>query len=396
MRDDSPSTTRAAAGQLAEQLKAWRRHFHAHPELSGQEEQTAAFIAEELRKLGCEPRERIGGTCGLSVDLVVPGRPFVALRADMDGLPITELTGAAYASQNAGVMHACGHDAHMAMLLGVARMLAERKADLRQSVRLIFQPAEEGGGGAELLVAGGVLADVQRIFGLHVWSEMPLGTLGTRVGPFMSSTNPLRITVRGRGGHAAMPHQCVDPVVVAAQLVVALQTVVSRNIAMTDSAVVSVTRVQAGSATNIIPETAELAGTVRTLNMATRATIVRRIGELAQGIAGAYGATAEATVEEGYPVLVNDAGAVERALATARRLGFTEDQLLTLPAQGGGEDFAYYLQQVPGAFLFLGARNEAKGCKYPHHHAHFDIDEAVLPLGVALLTQLALDAETER
>ncbi|HQL53160.1 MAG TPA: amidohydrolase, partial [Phycisphaerae bacterium] len=226
--------------------------------------------------------------------------------------------------------------------------------------------------------------------------EMPLGTLGTRVGPFMSSTNPLRITVRGRGGHAAMPHQCVDPVVVAAQLVVALQTVVSRNIAMTDSAVVSVTRVQAGSATNIIPETAELAGTVRTLNMATRATIVRRIGELAQGIAGAYGATAEATVEEGYPVLVNDAVAVERALATARRLGFTEDQLLTLPAQGGGEDFAYYLQQVPGAFLFLGARNEAKGCKYPHHHAHFDIDEAVLPLGVALLTQLALDAETER
>lgn len=396
MRNDSPSTTRAAAGQLAEQLTAWRRHFHAHPELSGQEEQTAAFIATELRKLGYEPRERIGGTCGLSVDLVVSGRPFVALRADMDALPITELTGAAYASQNAGVMHACGHDAHMAMLLGAARLLAERKADLRQSVRLIFQPAEEGGGGAELLVKGGVLADVQRIFGLHVWSEMPLGTLGTRVGPFMSSTNPLRITVRGKGGHAAMPHQCVDPVVVAAQLVVALQTVVSRNIAMTDSAVVSVTRVQAGSATNIIPETAELAGTVRTLSMATRATIVRRIGELAQGIAGAHGATAEAMVEEGYPVLVNDAATVERALATARRLGFAEDQLLTLPAQGGGEDFAYYVQQVPGAFLFLGARNEAKGCHYPHHHAHFDIDEAVLPLGVALLTQLALDAEPER
>lgn len=387
---------RTAAQQLAGQLVAWRRHLHAHPELSGQEEQTAGFIAAQLRQMGYQPQEHIGGTYGLTATLRTGDAPAVALRADMDALPITEESGVEYASGRPGVMHACGHDAHVAMLLGAARLLAERRDQLRRSVKLIFQPNEERSpGGAAPLIAAGVLDHVERIFGLHIWSEMPGGSLGTRAGPFMSSVNDLYIKIVGRGGHAAMPQQCADPVVIAAELITALQTAVSRSIALTDSAVVSITQLTAGTAANIIPGFAELRGTVRTLSETVRATVCRRIRELAQGIAQAHGATAEVELLEGYPVLVNDQDTVARALRAARTLGFTEDQLATLPAQGGGEDFAYYAQKIPAAFLFLGARNEAKGCHFPHHHPRFNVDEDVFPSGVALLTQFALAADTE-
>ena len=379
-----------AAQEIHDQLIAWRRHLHAHPELGEHEEQTARYVAEELRRMGYEPREHFGDTFGVVADLPPPATssgdgPAIALRADMDALPIQEETGVAYTSQNPGVMHACGHDAHVAMLLGAARLLGERRTELKRGVRFIFQPAEEGPGGAAPMIAAGVLEGVEAVFGLHIWSEMPLGTLGTRPGAFMSSTKRLHIVVHGKGGHAAMPHQCVDPVVAAAQIILALQTVVSRGIAMTDSAVVSVTCLQAGSASNIIPECAELRGTVRTLRQATRATVLGRIRQLAVGVAAAHGATADVTLEDGYPALVNDPGIVDRALHAARQIGFTPDQLLTLPAQGGAEDFAYYAQKVPSAFLFLGARNEAKGCAYPHHHPRFNIDEDALPRGTALL-----------
>jgi amidohydrolase len=383
-----------AAQEIHDRLIAWRRHFHAHPELGEHEEQTARYVAEELRRMGYEPRERFGGTFGVVADLRPPAtsssaNPAIALRADMDALPIQEETGVEYASQNPGLMHACGHDAHVAMLLGAARLLGERRTDLKRGVRLIFQPAEEGPGGAAPMIAAGVLDGIEAVFGLHIWSEMPLGTLGTRPGAFMSSTNRLRIIVHGKGGHAAMPHQCVDPVVAAAQIILALQTVVSRGIAMTDSAVVSVTCLQAGSASNIIPELAELRGTVRTLSQATRATVLARIRQLAAGVAAAHGATADVTLEDGYPALVNDPGVVDRALRAARQIGFTPDQLVTMPAQGGAEDFAYYALKVPAAFLFLGARNEAKGCTYPHHHPRFNIDEDALPLGAALFAAFA-------
>jgi amidohydrolase len=379
-----------AAQELANQLVAWRRHLHAHPELSLKEEQTARFVANELRKLGYTPRENVGGVFGVIADLPVGDTPFLALRADMDALPIREETGADYASQNPGVMHACGHDCHVAMLLGTAKLLGERRNQLKRSIRLVFQPGEEGAGGADLLIKGGVLENVAAIYGIHIWSEMPLGTLGTRPGPFMSSTNTFHITIRGKGGHAAMPQQCVDPVVAGAQLILALQTVVSRSIAMTDSAVGSVTKLQGSTATNIIPETVLLEGTIRTLSEATRATVVSKVRDLAHGIAAAHGATANVDIStDGYPVLVNDPQAVAHALDTARGIGFTDDQLLTLPAQGGAEDFAYYAQKIPAAFLFLGARNDSKGCNYPHHHPRFNIDEDALPLGVALLTALA-------
>ena len=381
-----------AAQSLADQLITWRRHLHAHPELSGQEEQTARFVAAELRKMGYEPQERVGDTFGVTATLNVDDTPAIALRADMDALPVTEEGDVEYKSKNAGIMHACGHDAHMAMLLGAAKLLADRKDQLEQSVKLIFQPSEECfPGGAQPMIAAGVLNDVARIYGAHIWSEMPLGTIGTRVGPFMAASDDLRITVRGKGGHAAMPQQCVDSVLAAAHVLVALQSVVSRSITMTDSAVVSITEIHGGTTGNVIPEVVKMNGTVRTLSEATHPTVARRIDEIASSVAQAHGATAEVKIRRGYPVLVNDKDAVECVWAAARSIGFTPDRLMTLPGQGGGEDFAYYTQKVPGAFVFLGGGNESKTCHFPHHHPKFNIDEDALPLGAALLAKLALN-----
>lgn len=384
-------TLRSAAGELSEQLIAWRRHLHAHPELSGEEEATAAFVAARLREIGLEPQERIGGTHGVTATLEAGRGPAVALRADMDALPIQEENDLPYRSERPGVMHACGHDAHVAMLLGAAQLLVARRDELRRPVRFIFQPSEESPpGGAKPLVAAGVLDGVASIYGLHIWSEMPCGTLGTRAGPFMAGVTNLRVVFEGRGGHAAMPQQCIDPIVVLAEFVLAAQTVVSRSLAMTDSAVVSITRVQAGTTHNVIPPRAEAVGTIRSLSEGVMATATRRLREIAEGLAHAHGAAVEIAFQPGYPPLVNDAGAVSAALDAARELGWSEAQLLTLAAQGGAEDFAYYAAEVPAAFLFLGARNEEKECRYPHHHPRFNIDEAALPLGAALLARVAL------
>ncbi len=342
--------------------------------------------------MGYEPHERIGGTFGLVATLPGGANAAIALRADMDALPIDEQTDLDCASQTPGVMHACGHDAHMAMLLGAAQLLSDRRSELKRAVTFVFQAHEEQRpGGATPLIASGVLDHVTRIFGLHIWSEMPTGTLGVRVGPFMSGVTDFRITITGRGGHAAMPHQCVDPIVVGAEMVAALQTVISRSIAMTEEGVVSVTQFHAGSANNIIPSGAELRGTIRALSEAVHSTIERRVREIAAGIAAAHGALASIELLTGYPPLVNDRETVERALSAARRIGFQEEQVIALPVQGGGEDFAYYAQKMPAALLFLGARNEAKGCVFPHHHPRFNIDEDALSLGAALLAEFALD-----
>jgi amidohydrolase len=383
-------TLREAAQEILPQLVAWRRHLHMHPELSGEEEETARYVAGEMRQLGYDVRERIGATWGLTAMLAGGSGAAVALRADMDALPIEEETGVEYASRRKGVMHACGHDAHMAMLLGAAKLLRERQAELPQPVKFIFQPAEESGGGAEPMITAGVLDGVGCAFGLHIWSEMPCGTVGLRSGAFMSSPSALTIVVHGEGGHAAMPQQCVDPVVVGAEIVLALQTIVSRSLGMCDHGVVSVTQIKAGSANNVIPPRVELGGTIRTISEATFGTISRRVREIAEGVAMAHGAKAEVTIERGYPALVNDKQMVERLLAAAREVGFAEDDFVSLPIQGGGEDFAYFAQKVPAAFAFLGARNEGLGCHYPHHHARFNLDESAMPLGVALLAQVAL------
>lgn len=384
----------AQCQELSATLTDWRRRLHAHPELSGQEEKTSAFVAAELRKLGLKPRERLGGGFGLIADISADdAAPRIALRADMDALPIHEETGLPFTSRRAGVMHACGHDAHTAMLLGAARILIAQRNRLRHGVRLIFQPHEEVfPGGAPQMIAAGALEGIETIFGIHIASQLPLGVLGTRPGPFMAAINQIDVTIRGRGGHAAMPEQCIDPIVVAAQAIVGLQSVVSRSIAMTDAAVVSVTKVEAGTADNVIPDAVRLGGTIRTFDERVRARVCQRVEELFVATAKSFQATAEVHLHPGYPVLNNDEAQVRKAFAAAAQLGFEAGNIQTLPLQGGGEDFAYYCQKIPGAFVFLGAGNEQKGCVFPHHHPRFNVDEDALPLGSALYAQAALSA----
>ena len=379
------------ARSIAESLVAWRRHLHAHPELSGQEVNTARFVAQELRRIGYTPVENVGGTHGVIADLDVGGdRPRVALRADMDALPITEQTELPFASQSPGVMHACGHDAHTAMLLGAAKVLHDNRDQLAAPVRFIFQPHEEMiPGGAADMIAGGALDGVARIFGIHIWSQLPAGRFATRPGPMMAAVNDFDITITGRGGHAAMPEVCVDPVVVAAQLVTALQTIASRTLGFGDAAVVSVTRIEAGTAYNVIPPLAKLAGTVRTFDETVRKRALQRIRELTAGVCAAFGAEGMVEIEAGYPVVINDADETERARAAATAAGIPAEEIGTVEPIGGGEDFAYYQQKLPGVFVFVGGGNEAKGCIWPHHHPRFDIDESALPRGVALHCEYA-------
>jgi len=380
------------AGEMAEQIRTWRRELHAHPELSGRERETARYVAGELRSMGIESVEEFGGGFGVVADVGPATGPRVALRADLDALPIQEETGAEYASTVPGVMHACGHDAHVAMLLAAARLLQNRLESLTRPVRLIFQPHEEVyPGGAAGMIEAGVLEGVGSIFGLHVCTNLKVGELGTRPGPFMAAVNPFKIVVAGKGGHAAMPDECVDPVVVAAEIVLALQTIVSRTIPISEPALVSVTRLEAGTADNVTPEAVEMIGTIRSFDESVRTHVCRRVREISAGVAHAHRATADTQIESGYPVLVNDSVVTARALDAARRVGFDERRLQTLVPQGGGEDFAYYCREVPGAFAFLGVANPEKGLFFPHHHPRFDIDEAALPFGAALLARFAID-----
>ncbi|MCC6360181.1 MAG: amidohydrolase [Phycisphaerales bacterium] len=384
----------AAAREIDENLRTWRRHLHAHPELSGCEEQTARYIAGALRAMGYEPQERINGTHGLMATLRVnDDAPVVALRADIDALPITEENTVEYASRNPGVMHACGHDAHAAMLLGAAKLLMAGKARLKRSVRLVFQPHEESfPGGAPDMIAGGALAGASSIFGIHISSMLPTGQVGTRVGPFMAAVNGLKIRIIGKGGHAAMPDLAIDPVVTAANVIVALQTIVSRTVTPSEPAVVTVTQIHAGTADNVIPNEVELGGTIRTFSSQVRTTVCRRVKEIAESVAAAHGAKAVVDTRDGYPVLVNDRQTTDAALAAARDIGFNDDRIVALAPIGGGEDFAYYAEKIPASFVFLGAASEARECVYPHHHPRFNVDEDALAHGAALYAQYAFNA----
>lgn len=383
----------AEAQSLAPALVSWRRHLHAHPELSGREERTAAFLAAQARQLGLSPVP-VAGLHGFYVDLPTSASgPRVALRADIDALPIVEDTGVEYASQNPGVMHACGHDAHAAMLLGAAQLLLKHREQLRRPVRLIFQPHEElYPGGAPAMIAGGALEGVGAIFGIHISSSLPIGDIGTRPGAFMAAVNPIAARIVGRGGHAAMPDLSIDPIVAAAHAITALQTIVSRSVPITEPVVVTITTIHGGTADNVIPQAVELGGTLRTFSPAMRELCTRRVREVLEQTAAAHGARAEVAVRPGYPVLVNDAALTEQAFAAARAIGFDGPRAQTLAPLGGGEDFAYYCEKVPGVFVFLGAANEAKGCTFPHHHPRFNVDEDALAAGAALHAQFALAA----
>lgn len=387
------------AGSLLDQTVALRRAIHRRPEIGLELPRTQRVVLDALDDLGLAPRT---GTKLSSVVAALEGArpgPTVLLRADMDALPLAEETGLAFASEVDGAMHACGHDTHVAMLLGAARLLAARRAEIAGRVLLMFQPGEEGCHGAKLMLDEGLLdladgAPVRAAFALHITTQFASGTINVRPGPMMASGDKLRIAVRGQGGHASAPHRALDPVPIACEIVQALQTVVTRRVSVFDPAVVTVTQIFASTAHNVIPDTAELRGTIRTLSEETRAALRARIATAAEGIAAAHGATAEVWVDAGFPVTVNDAGAVELLRRAAGEL-LGDDRVPPMrdPLMGS-EDFSYVLQRVPGAIAFLGARPPelAPEAAPSNHSAHVVFDEAALPVGIATYAAAALRA----
>ncbi len=385
------STIHDAAVALTEQLVADRRHFHRNPELGLKEHDTAAYVAERLRKLGVEVQTGIAvtGVVGL-IHGTKPGR-VVMLRADMDGLPITEETGAEYASQRPGVMHACGHDGHTAILLAVAEVLMQRREQINGTVKLVFQPAEEGPGGAKPMIEAGVMESphVDACFGLHLSNNHAVGTMVVQGGPVQASSDEFELIVDGVGGHGAAPHQTVDPIVVGAAIVSELQRIVSREVDPLDAAVITVGSFHAGTKHNIITRRAEMQGTIRTLNDATQDFLHQRLREVATKVAEAARATCEVRIHKLYPVTVNDEAMAEFARSIARTIVPPEQVIHSRPIMGA-EDMSFFLQEAPGCFVFLGSANAERNLHHPHHSSLFDFDEACLPTGVELLATLAL------
>ncbi|MEK3877212.1 amidohydrolase [Paenibacillus sp. FSL M7-0420] len=376
--------------ELLPEMIKWRRHLHRHPELSYQEKETSAYVGARLTELGIEVRRSAAGY-GLTGTL--KGRETgrtVVLRADMDALNITEESGREYASQYPGVMHACGHDGHTAMLLAAAAYYSSRREELRGEIRFLFQPAEEVcPGGAVDMIAEGVLAGADAVYGLHLWTPFPLGTVGSAPGPLMASADEFFIDLTGRGGHGGMPHRTADSIVAGAALVTGLQTIVSRNVDPLRPAVVSVGTLQGGSAQNIIAERCRITGTVRAFDEETRHLIRRRIEELAASIAAAYGTEAKVDYLMGYPPLVNDVAEYERFARVAPEALGTDAHVMLMEKIMPAEDFSYYVQEIPGCFIFVGAGNAAKDAVYPHHHSKFDFDEDAMLYGVKLLVAMA-------
>ncbi len=370
--------------KIKDQIIAWRRDFHMHPELGYEEERTSKIVEEHLREWGYTIK-RVG--TGIIAD-IGNGEKKIALRADMDALPVQEENDVPYKSRTPGKMHACGHDAHTAMLLGAAKIIAEHKEELPNKVRLIFQPAEEGGNGALKMIEGEGLEGVDAIFGLHVWMELPSGIVGVREGPVMAGVGRFDVEIEGKGGHGASPHETIDPVPIAAQAILAFQTIISRNLNPLESGVVSVGTIKAGEAFNVIPERVYMNGTYRFFTQETKKLIEKRIEEVLKGIVLANNASYKLKIEEVAPPTINDPQMASLAKRVAQKLGLKVDDV---PKSMGSEDFAFYLQKVPGAFIALGIKNEEKGITHPHHHPKFNVDEEVLPLGTALEVGLAFE-----
>jgi amidohydrolase len=383
---------RAAVRDIEQWLCDVRRDFHQHPELRFEERRTAARVAEHLRGFGLEVRTEVGGTGVVGLYRGQDPERTFAIRADMDALPIQEETAAAYASRNPGVMHACGHDAHMAMALGTARVLASSahlQSLIRGQVKFVFQPGEEGGHGAREMIKDGVLENppVDVIVAAHVAPLLPIGTVGIYLREACASADAFEIKLTGRGAHAAYPHLSRDPVPGGAQLITAIQTIVSRNTDPSQGLVVSVTRVQAGTATNVIPDTMLIAGTVRALGEELRDLALRRLKELVEGICQAHGLQGTISFGEGYPIMRNHEP-VSRFVAGVATEMLGEDRVLVRRPKFGSEDFAYFLERCPGTGYELGCSNEAKGLTGMLHTARFDLDEAVIPLGAELYLRL--------
>ena len=386
------------ARELFPYTQSLRRDFHMHPELGFREIRTGGIVAKELEVLGIEVTKGVGktGVIGL-LEGAKPG-PTLLLRFDMDALPITEETGAAYASQNPGVMHACGHDGHTAIGLTVAKMLHAHRDELAGTIKLCFQPSEEGYngeemGGAEMMIRDGVLdaPNVDKTLSLHLWNEKPLGWVGVAGGPVMAGAEIFTVRITGKGGHAAIPQQTVDPVVAATQLVSALQTIVSRNVAPLETAVVSVTTINAGTAFNVIPQTAELTGTIRTFDQGVRQKVLDRFEQIARGLGEALGCQVDVDLRRMTPALINDEEIAATVQESARRV-LSESNLDTAGyLTMGAEDMAFMQEKVPGCYFFVGSNDRARQLDYGHHHPKFDFDEDALVRASALMAAAAVD-----
>ncbi|BDG45186.1 M20 family metallopeptidase [Saccharococcus caldoxylosilyticus] len=375
--------------EVKEEVIAWRRHLHANPELSFHEEKTAQFVYDTLQSFGNLELSRPTKT-SVMARLIghQPGR-VVAIRADMDALPIQEENTFEFASKNPGVMHACGHDGHTAMLLGTAKILSKLRDQIQGEVRFLFQHAEElHPGGAEEMVQAGVMDGVDVVIGTHLWSPLERGKIGIVYGPMMAAPDRFFIRIHGKGGHAAMPHQTIDAIAIGAQVVTNLQYIVSRNVDPLEPLVVSVTQFVAGTTHNVIPGSVEIQGTVRSFDETLRKNVPRLMERIIKGITEAHGATYEFEFEYGYrPVINNDE--VTRVMEETVREVLGEEAVDHMKPNMGGEDFSAFLQKAPGSFFYVGAGNKEKGIIYPHHHPRFTIDEDALEIGVRLFVHAA-------
>ncbi|KUK14428.1 MAG: amidohydrolase [Synergistetes bacterium] len=380
--------------KVKNELVEMRHHFHAHPEPSFEEYETTKFIANKLKEYGVDDI-RVG--CGgkeAGVIATIRGKsekPMIALRADIDALRMAEENESLpYRSKNEGVMHACGHDAHTAVLLATAKVLSQIKEELPGSVRLIFQPAEENAAGAKEIIKAGGLDGVDAIAGLHVWAYYPSGVVGFRKGPFFAAVDMIELYVRGKGGHGAAPQFAVDPIVIASNIILALQTIVSREVDPIEPAVVSICKIEGGTAFNIIPEEVKLVGTIRTFSPQTRERVVSRVEEIATNVAKAMRGSVKFVDYYSTPALINDSKFTEFASNIAKEL-YGENNVVEADLNMGGEDFSLYLEKVPGTFFLLGTGNKEKGTDKPHHNPNFNVDDDALPRGVELLVNIAYE-----
>jgi amidohydrolase len=378
--------------ELFSYTQTLRRDFHRHPEIGFQEVRTAGIVARELQSLGLEVSTGIAETGVVAlIEGTKPG-PVVLARFDMDALPILEDTGAEYASQNPGIMHACGHDGHTAIGLTVAHMLHTRQNEINGTVKLVFQPAEEGLGGAQRMVAAGVLENPQPDYclALHLWNEKPLGWLGVTPGPSMAASETFRVHLTGKGGHGAAPHLTVDPLYAAAQIVNALQSIVARNVPPQETAVVSVTSFHSGTTFNVIPQTAEFQGTIRSFNPEVRTMVIERFQQIVSNMAQAQSCSVDIDMESVTPAVINNLELSARVQRIAQQL-YPHANLDTQERTMGSEDMAFMMEKTPGCYFFVGSANPEKGLDAKHHHPRFDFDEEALVTAATMMTASVLD-----
>lgn len=372
-----------------DQIITWRREFHENPELSGEEIRTSERVCEELKKVNIEVK-RIGKTGVLGIlEGNKPGKT-VALRADMDALPIQEANNIPYKSKSKGIMHACGHDGHTAMLLGAAKLLSQMRDKIKGRVKFIFQPAEESSQGASMMIKGGAIEGVDAILGIHLWADLAVGKVSVDPGPRMASTDMFKITIKGEGGHGSMPHQGVDAILAGSAVVIDLQSIVSREINSLDPAVLSIGKFCGGERWNILCDKVLMEGTARCFNNQVRDNFPVMIERVTKKTAEAYRAEGELEYILLTPPLINSLEMSKIALESLIK-NFGKESVVELEKVMGGEDFAFFAQEVPSVFAFVGARNEKKGANHPHHHRKFNIDEDALVIGTSLYSQFALD-----